>query len=72
MSDGVKARPVERIRYRGAIEVRPYRRGTYIAEEHLETLFERTLGPRYSFGQGWRGYAVISIDLYDEPPPEAT
>jgi hypothetical protein len=62
--------PVERICYRGKIEVRPYRRGTYLGEEHLEALVERTLAPRYRFGEGWRGFAVVSIDFYDEPPPE--
>lgn len=62
--------PVERIRYRGEISVRPYRRGTYLGEDHLEALLERTLGSRYRFGEGWRGFAVVSVDLYETPPPD--
>jgi hypothetical protein len=64
----VEAEPVERIRFRGEIHVRPYRRGTYLGNEHLEALIERRLGGRYRFGEGWRGFAVVSIDFYDELP----
>ena len=29
---------------------------------------ERALGDRYRFGQGWTGFGVISISLFDEEP----
>jgi hypothetical protein len=58
--------PVAAIEYQGAIQVRQYHRGTYLAGEHLEELIERRLGDRYSFGQGWRGFAVVSIALYED------
>jgi hypothetical protein len=56
------------IRYKGDARVRPYRRGTYLGDGHLEQLIERALGDRYSFGQGWRGFAVVSIELYEQRP----
>jgi hypothetical protein len=62
---------VAEFRYEGEINVQPYRRGTYLGAAHLEELIERTLGPRYSFGRGWRGYAVVSVELFDEQPREA-
>ena len=43
--------PVAEIRYRGGVQVRPYRRGTYLGDTHLEQLIERALGDRYSFGR---------------------
>ena len=60
--------PVAEIRYRGGVQVRPYRRGTYLGDTHLEQLIERTLADRYSFGRGWSGFAVISIELHEQPP----
>jgi len=60
--------PIAQIEYEGEIQVRPYRRGTYLGAAHLEQLIERTLGERYRFGEGWSGHAVVSIRLYDEPP----
>ena len=60
--------PVAEIAFRGDIEVRPFRRGTYLGHEHLETLIEHALGERYHFGAGWQGYGVVSISLYDRPP----
>ena len=48
--------------------MRPFRRGTYLARDHLDTLIERALGSRYRFGDGWRGFGVVTIALYDEPP----
>jgi hypothetical protein len=57
--------PVTEIHYTGELRVRPYRRGTYIGEEHLEDVIERALGPRYSFGRGWRGHAVVTIRLFE-------
>jgi len=62
--------PVADIVFSGDVEVRRYRRGTYLGRDHLEALIERALGPRYRFGEGWRGYGVVSIVLYDELPPE--
>ena len=35
--------PVGEIGYRGAIQVRPYRRGTYLGDEYLDSLIERAL-----------------------------
>ncbi|HEY3187981.1 MAG TPA: hypothetical protein VGJ70_10925 [Solirubrobacteraceae bacterium] len=63
--------PVAHLRYEGEINVQPYRRGTYLGPTHLEELIERTLGQQYSFGNGWRGYAVVSLQLYDERPEGA-
>jgi hypothetical protein len=63
---------VAEIRYRGDVHVRPFRRGTYLSDEHLEQLIERALAERYRFGSGWRGYGVVSIELYDEPPDDVT
>jgi hypothetical protein len=60
---------VGEISYRGAVHVRPWRRGTYLGADHLETLVEQALGLRYSYGGGWDGYAVVSIAFHDEPPP---
>jgi len=60
--------PVAEVRYEGEIAVQPYRRGTYLGANHLEELIERTLAERYSYGKGWRGYAVVSITFYDERP----
>lgn len=62
------AEPVAELRYRGAFQVRPYRRGTYLGGDHLEQLIEQALGPRYSYGQGWSGFAVVSIELYEQQP----
>ena len=59
---------VAEIRYRGEIHVRPYRRGTYLGGEHLETLIEQTLGDPYRFGEGWDGFAVVSIELRERRP----
>jgi hypothetical protein len=61
---------VAEIRFSGELEVRPFRRGTYLGHEHLETLIERALGSRYRFGVGWNGFGVVSIELYAEPPGE--
>jgi hypothetical protein len=58
------ARAVE-IRYSGELEVRPYRRGTYLGGRHLEELIEQSLGQSYSYGQGWRGEAEVTIRLFD-------
>jgi hypothetical protein len=63
--------PVAELRYQGEISVQPYRRGTYLGATHLEELIERTLGRRYTFGRGWRGYAVLSVELFDERPEHA-
>jgi hypothetical protein len=60
--------PVADIRYSGEVEVRPFRRGTYLGHDHLETLIERALGSRYQSGGGWKGFAVVSIALYEESP----
>jgi hypothetical protein len=59
--------PVGEIRYSGEIHVRPYRRGTYLGDDHLETLIEQALGAHYSFGRGWEGHAVVSIEFHDSP-----
>jgi hypothetical protein len=58
--------PVAEIRYSGELHVRPYRRGTYLGDRHLEELIERALGSRYSFGKGWRGEADVTIRLFRE------
>jgi hypothetical protein len=63
--------PVAELRYEGEINVQPYRRGTYLGSMHLEELIERTLGERYSFGKGWRGYAVVRVEFYEDRPEEA-
>jgi hypothetical protein len=63
--------PVAEIRFSGDVEVRAFRRGTYLARDHLETLIERALGNRYRFGEGWSGFGVVSISLYDSPPAGA-
>lgn len=63
--------PAAQLRYEGPIAVQPYRRGTYLGADHLEQLIERTLGERYSFGAGWRGRAVVSIELFDDDPASA-
>lgn len=60
--------PVAEIRHEGPIHVRPYRRGTYLGDDHLESLVERALRGRYRFGEGWKGFAIVSIVLYDEAP----
>jgi hypothetical protein len=59
--------PVAKIEYEGALQVRSYRRGTYLGDAHLEQVIERALAGRYGFGKGWSGYGVVSIELYDEP-----
>ena len=58
--------PVAEIRYSGELQVRPYRRGTYLGGHQLEDVIERALGSRCSFGEGWRGQAEITIRLFDE------
>lgn len=58
--------PVAEIRYSGELHVRPYRRGTYLGDRHLEEMIERALGSRYSFGRGWRGEAEVTIRLFDK------
>ena len=58
--------PVAKISYEGEASVRAYRRGTYLGDAHLEQLIERALAGRYSFGSGWRGYAVVSIELREQ------
>jgi hypothetical protein len=60
--------PTARIRFRGEVEVQPFRRGTYLDREHLDGLIERALADRYRFGAGWKGFGVVSITLYDEDP----
>ncbi|MGZ4352867.1 MAG: hypothetical protein ACXVZL_08525 [Gaiellaceae bacterium] len=60
--------PVGEIRYEGPMAVRPYKRGTYLGDDYLELLIERALRDRYRFGEGWKGFAVVSIVLYDEAP----
>lgn len=57
--------PAVEIQYSGELHVRPYRRGTYLDGRHLEELIEHALGSRYSFGEGWRGPAEITIRLFD-------
>ncbi|HVM58044.1 MAG TPA: hypothetical protein VMT74_11295 [Gaiellaceae bacterium] len=59
--------PVAEIRYSGEIRVLPYRRGTYLGDRLLEALIEQTLGKRYRFGEGWDGYAVVTIELHEHP-----
>lgn len=61
---------VGEIRHQGHVHVRPYRRGTYLDGDYLEQLIERALGKRYSFGQGWRGFGVVSIELYEQQPDD--
>jgi len=62
---------VAKIAYEGDIHVRPYHRGTYLGAEHLETLIEKALGERYSYGRGWDGHAVVSIEFREAgSPPE--
>lgn len=56
--------PVAEIRYSGELQVRPYRRGTYLGDRHLEEMLEEALGSHYSFGEGWRGEAEITIRLF--------
>jgi len=48
--------PVAHIRFRGGVEVRPFRRGTYLDREHLDALIERSLADRDRFGSGRKGY----------------
>lgn len=62
--------PVAGIDYRGEIQVRPYRRGTYLGDQYLDSLVERSLGARYRFGEGWSGFAVVTIRLYEQPPDD--
>lgn len=62
--------PVAELHYTGEIRVQPYRRGTWLGHEHLQGLIERSLGERYSFGEGWQGHAVVSIQLYESEPEE--
>jgi len=57
--------PIVEIRYSGELHVRPYRRGTYLGDRHLEEVIEQALGSRYSFGEGWRGEADVTIRLFD-------
>ncbi|HVP74592.1 MAG TPA: hypothetical protein VMS63_01120 [Gaiellaceae bacterium] len=65
------AEPVGEIRYSGDVEVHPFRRGTYLGADYLEELIERALGDRYSFGQGWQGYADVSIVFQERRPGPA-
>jgi hypothetical protein len=58
--------PVAEIRYSGEMQVRPYRRGTYLGDRHLEEMIERALGSHYSFGGGWRGEVELTLRLFDE------
>ena len=58
--------PVAEITYTGELQVRPYRRGTYLGDRHLEEVIEEALGRRCSFGAGWRGKAEVTIRLFDE------
>jgi len=60
--------PIAEIAYSGDVHVRPYRRGTYLGADHLETVVERALGERYSYGGGWDGYAVVSIAFHERSP----
>lgn len=55
--------PVAEIRYTGRIQVLPYRRGTYLGDDHLEALIERALRDRYRYGEGWEGDAEVTIIL---------
>ena len=64
--------PVAEIRYSGELHVRPYRRGIYLGDSHLEELIERALGARCSFGGGWRGEAEITIRLFDRTSAPAS
>jgi len=59
--------PIAEIRFDGELEVRPYRRGTYLGGRYIEELIEDALRGRASFGHGWRGRAVVSISFYEEP-----
>jgi hypothetical protein len=63
--------PVTEISYNGDLQVRPYRRGTYLGEDHLEEVIERALGARYSFGRGWRGRAEVTIRLFEARKQES-
>ena len=54
---------VGKLVYEGDVHVRPYRRGTYLGIDHVETLIEKALGPRYSYGNGWDGHALVSIEF---------
>jgi hypothetical protein len=65
-----RVEPVGELRYRGRIKVSPYRRGTYLGDEYLESLIERALRERYQFGLGWSGHAVVSIVFYEQPPAD--
>jgi hypothetical protein len=58
-------RPLAEIRYSGELRVRPYRRGTYLGEHHLEEMIEAALGSHYSFGDGWRGKAEVTIRFFE-------
>jgi hypothetical protein len=60
------ADPVAQLRYEGPIQVQPYRRGTLLGRDHLQVLIEHALGSRSSFGEGWRGRAVVRIELYED------
>ena len=62
--------PIAEIQFDGELEVRPYRRGTYLGGAYIEELIEKALRGRVSFGHGWRGRAVVSISFYDEPSEE--
>lgn len=61
------ADPIAEVRYDGDLEVRPYRRGTYLGGRYLEELIEEALRGRLTYGHGWRGRAVVSIEFYEEP-----
>ena len=67
MAENAK-RPAATIRFRGDVQVRPFRRGTYLGREHIDVLIERALGDHYHFGSGWTGFGVVSVALYDEDP----
>jgi len=62
--------PVTEIRYTGEVQVRPYRRGTWLGARHFDEVIERALGDRYSFGEGWQGEAEVTIRLFERQEGE--
>ena len=63
--------PIGELSYSGEVDVRPFRRGTYLGADYLEDMVERALGARYSYGSGWRGVADVSIVFRERTPQEA-